>query len=129
MDAFYFDHGVSEQMAALLDRKGHDILSTQDRGQTRASDDQQLLTAYQLGRILVTHNAGDFRLVHYAWRLWPGALGLEWPPHPGILVIPQPPELSIERAAEELDKFVRSGRRIVNELYRLRVPGGWQRER
>ena len=129
MAVFYFDHGTADDVAAHLETEGHDVLTTLRHGRIRAPDDEQLLTAFQLGRILVTHNARDFVLVHHAWRLWPTALGIGWPAHPGILVIPQPPAITIARAADEIDKSVRSGRRIANELYHLAVPGGWRRER
>ena len=68
---FYFDHGTSGDIAALLRSVAHDVLTTARHGQIRATDERQLLTAYQLGRILVTHNARDFVLAHHAWRLWP----------------------------------------------------------
>jgi len=45
------------------------------------------------------------------------------------LVTPQPPQLVITRIAEEIDRLVRSGRSIANELYRLTSAGRWQRER
>ena len=129
MATFDFDHGTPDYLASRLGAVGHEVLTTRRHGHTRAQDDEQLLTAFQLGRILVTHNERDFLLVHHAWRRWPIALGIEWPPHPGILVTPQPPQLVITRIAEEIDRLVRSGRSIANELYRLTSAGRWQRER
>lgn len=129
MASFYFDNDVADDLAELLRVRNHDVLTTREHGQSRATDDQQLLTATELGRILVSHNARDFILVHHAWRLWPRAFGVAWSQHPGIVVLPQPPTLSVDRAAIELDKFVRSGRRIGNALYHYRVTGGWRRER
>jgi hypothetical protein len=128
VSAFYLDNDVSNEVIGLLETKGHDVLHTRRHGQARASDDQQLLTALRLNRILVTHNAKDFGLVHRAWRLWPGAFGAEWPQHPGILVVPQPADLSTPRVAAP-DRFVRSGRPLLDQLYRLTAAGVWQRER
>jgi hypothetical protein len=129
MAAFYVDNDVSDHLIPLLRASGHHVASTPDLGYARATDEQQLLTAFQMGRILLTHNASDFVLLHRAWRRWPIALGVNWPPHPGILVLPQPPGMTIARSARELGKFVRSSRPIANELYRLTTAGRWQRER
>lgn len=129
MAAFYLDNDVSNEAVGLLETKGHEVLHTRRHGQARATDDQQLLTALRLNRILVTHNARDFILVHRAWRLWPSAFGADWPQHPGILIIPQPADLPTPQAAVALDRFVRSGRPLLDRLYRLTTAGAWQRER
>jgi len=127
--SFYLDNDVSSELTANLQARGHDVLHTRTSGRSRASDDEQLLTATQLRRILVTHNERDFLLVHHAWRRWPRALSVTWPPHPGILVIPQPPQFAVEHGAEQLDRLVRSGRTLTNELYRFRMISSWQRDR
>lgn len=129
MAAFYLDNDVSDDLVGLLRAKKHDVLHTRPFGQARATDDRQLLTAFRLGRILVTHNARDFILVHHAWLLWPPALGVGWPRHFGVLIVPQPPDLSTHQVAEAIDRFVRAQRPLADELYRLTVPGGWQRQR
>lgn len=129
MAAFYLDNDTSNEVVGLLETKGHAVLHTRWYGQARATDDQQVLTALRLNRILVTHNARDFILVHRAWRLWPSSFGVDWPRHPGILIIPQPADLPTPQAVEALDRFVRSGRPLLDQLYRLHVAGGWRRER
>lgn len=129
MAAFYLDNDISDDVTGLLRSKRHDVLHTRRHGQSRATDDRQLLTAAELGRILVTHNARDFVLVHHARRLWPSTLGVAWPQHRGVLVVPQPADLPTRRLVEAIDRFVRSGRPLADELYRLTVHGGWQRQR
>lgn len=41
----------------------------------------------QEGRIFLTHNRKDFKLLHDAWLTWPSAFGVTFPPHPGILLL------------------------------------------
>jgi len=129
MVRFYLDNDLANEYRFRIQDKGHDALLRRRYGQKRATDDQQLLTTAQPERILVTHNVKDFVLIHHAWRLWPAALGVPWPDHPGILVVPQSTERSIARTVDDLDRLVRSGRRLANEMYQLTVTGGWLRER
>lgn len=128
MAAFYLDNDISDGLIHLLQAQQHDVVHTRQIGQARATDDQQLLTATQLGRILVTHNARDFILVHHAWRLWPATFGTAWPQHPGILVIPQPPEFPVARAADEIGRLIQAHGRTADELHRFEIPTGWRRQ-
>jgi len=124
---FHLDNDVSDALGNGLLRRGHDILHTRHHGQARATDPQQLLTSVALNRILVTHNARDFLLIHHAWRLWPRAYDVSWPHHSGILAIPQPPRLAIERAGEDIDRIGQAGQSLADELYRWVGPGQWTR--
>ena len=131
MPAFYLDNDVAHEVASFLGSEGHDAVTTRSIGRQAATDDEQLLTAAEQRWILVTHNWDDYTLLHGAWLRWSRAWQVR-PEHAGILVIPQPPELSVIRAAQELSGFVRSGRPLINELYRRRRPGArpaWERWR
>ena len=86
MARLYLDHNVSQRLARLL-RTNHDVVSARDLRLTRLTDDAQLLAAVRDDRLLVTHNRGDFALLHDAWLTWPPAFGLALPPHSGILVL------------------------------------------
>ena len=93
MARLYLDHNVSQRLARLL-RTNHDVVSARDLRLTRLTDDAQLLAAVRDDRLLVTHNRGDFALLHDAWLTWPAAFGLALPPHPGILLLdPAPHEV------------------------------------
>lgn len=41
--------------------------------------------------MLVTHNRGDFTLLHDAWLTWPAAFQIALPPHSGILILDPAP--------------------------------------
>ena len=75
MAGLYFDAGVQPSFRVLLEERGHDVLTTQELGQIAALDAEQLVTATQLDRILVTHNGKDFRTLCQAWPTWRRALG------------------------------------------------------
>ena len=125
MVAVYIDHDVSAQIAALLRNDGHDVLTTRERHLTRASDDEQLLVASQQGRVLITHNARDFVLLHNAWRRWSAAWQVT-AVHAGILVIPQWPRLLPAEAARELHHFLVFRGAPANELHQWRASArGW----
>jgi hypothetical protein len=129
--AFYLDSDIARDVAVLLQGEGHDVVTTRSIGLGAAPDDEQMLTAAEQGRIMVTHNGRDYSLLHGAWLRWSWAWQIT-PQHSGVLVIPQPRELPIPQAARELSRFVRSGRPLVNELYLRRTPGvrpAWERWR
>ncbi len=121
MADLYTDHNVALQIAVLLRAAGHDVVTARERNLERAGDDEQLLAAAEVGRLLITHNAKDFILLHDAWRRWSKAWNLA-AHHAGILVIPQLPPA---RAAQEIDDFLRSRPRLQDELYLWRAASGW----
>jgi hypothetical protein len=110
---FYLDEDVPNLLVSLLAGLGHPALSTRRAGNARAWDDEQLLFTSREERIFVTHNYRDYELLHSAWLRWSVAWGVAQQ-HPGILVIPQPPELSPLQAAHELSNFVSAGRPVRN---------------
>lgn len=114
------DHNVSLEIARLLRPLAKDI------GLDRAGDDEVLLSAAQQGRILVSHNYKDFRLLHNAWRRWSTAWGVARA-HTGILIVAQLPPVWHERIADELNDFIGKGQPLANELWHWRPASGWQR--
>ncbi len=107
MARLYVDHGVALVVTTMLVNAGHDVLTPRNIGLKAAGDELHLLTATQLGRILVVHDA-DYYLLHRAWHLWSAEWGVS-PQHPGILVAPQPPVRSpVEGGQAVLDILARS---------------------
>ena len=122
----YFDHAVSADVARLLRYRGHYTVTARDIGMDSAKDDVHLLLAWQRGWIFVTHDEGDFTLLHDAWRRWAQAWQVApIPQHPGILIIPQP--WPAPDPAQELGRFLQSSPPLANELYRYRRTRGWER--
>ena len=126
MARLYLDSDVSVRLAPLLRAAGHDTATTEELGQRRATDDKQLLTAVQEGRTVVTHNRKDFLLLHDAWRRWPTALGTQFPPHAGNLVLDHrlDPEL-----APVLTAFLATAppELLAGAIDWWRVGAGWHR--
>ena len=125
MAVLHLDQNVSSQFGPLLRVAGHDVIETRAIGRPRATDDELLLFAANARRIFVTHNEKDFILLHDAWRRWSSAWGVAVF-HAGILVLPQPPRLTIERAATELDRFLATEPQLASTLYFYRPTGGWR---
>jgi hypothetical protein len=71
-----------------------------------------------LQRTAITHDTRDDPLRHAAWITWPSRWQVSSHPlHHGILLIPQPPMLSHEAAALELDRFLRREVQLPDTLY------------
>jgi hypothetical protein len=121
---WYFDHNVSQPLAALMRLKNHTVLTARDIGLATAGDERHLLVAAQRGLILVTHNVKDFRLLHDAWLMWSGAWGVA-ASHRGILIIPGCCEDA--RAAQELEDFIVRNTGLNTACYEWRPSVGWQR--
>lgn len=76
----------------------------------------------------MTHNEAHFLALHRAWRDWFAEWGpVPPPPHRGIVVISQPPKLSIEVAATLIDRFLATqgrGAAFANRFFRWSVGRG-----
>ncbi len=70
MASIYLDHAVSAHIAARLRYYGHYAVTARELGLDAAKDDEHLLVAAQRSWIFVTHDEGDFTLLHDAWRRW-----------------------------------------------------------
>lgn len=71
MSDFYLDEDMTEYLVPELSALGHDVATAGRRGNKGLKDASQLLTAAALDRIFVTYNAGDFKVLHEAWYIWP----------------------------------------------------------
>lgn len=132
MTRFYADEDVPVELARLLRvRQGLDAVSTRDVGRTGALDHEQLAHAFVEGRVLVTHNAGDFRLLHGAWRHWQQVWGLGGPlRHAGILILPpkRPPPrpFTVEQMVAVVELAERDVEDLKGRLLSWRSGAGWQ---
>lgn len=70
MAAFYLDHNVALETARLLRKAGHSATTAREIGLAAVRDDEHLPRSASERRTLVTHNAGDFILLHDAWLRW-----------------------------------------------------------
>lgn len=123
---FYLDEDISAELAALLRNAGHNVLTTDEAGPRAYPDSDQMLRAWSDDRILVTHNSGDFFMLHYAWTSWPRAWAIgQAPHHAGIATIPQPPRLTHSHAAVMLHQLTTSGIEIENDIVSWRPSGEW----
>jgi hypothetical protein len=122
----YFDHNVARSTATHLRSRGHQVVTAIDIGLEAAKDDEHFLTAAQHSWIMVTYDREDFILLHDAWRRWLPTFNVE-AVHAGILIIPQPPRWTVERAADELDAFVMRQLSFANTLHLWQSSKGWVR--
>ncbi len=60
----YLDEDVDISLAHALKQKGIDVLMTQESGNKRLSDSEQLEFAVNNRRAIFTHNKRDFLLLH-----------------------------------------------------------------
>jgi hypothetical protein len=65
--AFYMDVHVAAAITEGLRRRGIDVLTSQQDGTRRASDDVLLRRSTQLGRVLVTQDE-DFLVIAASWQ-------------------------------------------------------------
>lgn len=88
MAAFLLDENVSIRIANHLTALGHHATSIVRAGYGGLPDPDVLLLAQRWQHVLITHNRGDFQLLHRAWRLWGEAWGIRHR-HAGILILDQ----------------------------------------
>jgi hypothetical protein len=121
MESFCLDHDVRPGLARALEAGAHLAAAGREVFDEMASDPAKLLFAARQGRVFVTQNGYDFKVLHEAWRHWPLPLR-----HAGILVLPQQ-RWTPEQAAEQIDQLARSGTKLTNELYEWKPGEGWVR--
>jgi hypothetical protein len=120
----HVDHNVGRGVVVRLRMRGHTLVTAAELGLERGQDNLHLLEAARQGRVLLTHNLGDFTLLHDAWRRWSVAWGVI-ARHAGVIVPPQ--EWPRDRIAAEVHAILTDGLPLANELYHW-VPGlGWVR--
>lgn len=123
MPALYLDNDVTVRAAPLLIAANHTAYTTAQLNRRTASDYDQLLYAAQKRWVLVTHNWGDFQMLHGAWHLWSRAWRVE-PAHSGILVLEHGPEHDIASAVIRFFS-ARSLADVENTLWRHIAATGW----
>ena len=123
MASLYLDHGIAHEVIAHLHAADHEAVTARSLGLAMAGDDEHLLTATRLGRILVTYDQ-DFITIHNAWRRPSAAWGIS-PQHAGVLITPQPPVTSASQGARALNTILASGQPLANELHRWTISRGW----
>ena len=126
MAHLYLDHNVARRVGSLLEGDGHDVLESRAINTERVPDDVLLLTTVRLGRIFVTHNRTDFRMLHDGWVTWPAAFGMALPSHPGILVLDS---ASPEALASVIADFLNEARPedLADAVFWWRRRDGWYR--
>lgn len=115
---FSLDENVSERVLPALHRFGLDVVTTTQLGLKGATDPRQLLVATQLGRVLVTHNGADFRMLHETLGRWAEAWDVgHLVRHAGILIIVQESRMQATTMAAIVDRLAREDEAITNRLF------------
>lgn len=63
----YLDHNIDVQLAFDLRRNGFDVIYASEVGNERATDEEHLRWAAADGRVLVTYDQRDFRVLAKEW--------------------------------------------------------------
>jgi len=114
----YLDENVSGHVIPALGDLGHDAVSTSQLGNKGATDPTQLLAAKRLGRVLITHNTRDFRLLHETLRLWSEEWGVpDAERHAGIIAITPTRGMGVSTMAAIIDGLLQSQPSLKNRLF------------
>lgn len=119
----YLDHDVSRLIVPPCQSRGWSTLTSRAAGKEDAEDYEQLLFATNQRRVIVSHNAGDFRLLHGAWQLWCATWQLPHQ-HAGIIILPHGQPAGI---VDMLDQLAALDLDLTNELYEWWRSTGWTR--
>jgi hypothetical protein len=124
---FYLDENVSDRLVPALHDLGYDAVTTTQLGTKGATDPQQLLTATRLGRVVVTHNSRDFRMLHEALRLWAELWNLVGVTrHAGILMIEAESGMKAAAMARVLVALAQAEADFTDRLFAWNGRTGWQ---
>lgn len=106
MRRFLADEDFDHRVVARLRAYGHDVVTVMDLDQRGRSDAEQLATATEAGRILVTFNRADFHALHRA--------SVE---HAGIVTCSRDPDA--EALASRIHLAVEGSTTLAGELIRV----------
>jgi len=121
------DENVSGRLGDAIRAFGYDVLTTDALGRKGASDVDQLSFAALSRRLLITHDAGHFELLHEAWHRWSRDWGVASEQrHGGILLLPDPGVLAIASAAHAIDELLRAKPALSRRLLVLTRSTVWQ---
>src|SRR5690242_11325779 len=100
----YSDEDIDQPLVHALRTRGFDVLTAAEAGTLGQSDEEQLAFAAAAGRVIVSYNRDDFRLLHEQFRRATCR-------HAGIVLLPQASPLPrrVLRASMLLDWLVQSG--------------------
>lgn len=129
MADLYFDADVTPSFRLLLESRSHTVLTAQELGAAAALDAEQLVTATQLGRIIITHNGKDFRTLCFAWSVWRRVWAIEPAEHTGVIAIPQRTLRPYPEAARHIHPLLTNTDHLGGQLwyYDIRIRG-WVRQ-
>jgi hypothetical protein len=126
---FFLDANIGSRLAPILIRLGHTAVTTNEASRHDANDDEQLILATELGRILITHDQRDFELLFRAWVSFSRRWGVEPGLHAGVIVLPQELILPYTRAASEIVTLLHSHHDLRGHLCDYDMKWGWQVQR
>ena len=116
MTIYLDDDSASRQLSIALRKNGHDVSIPVDCGTSGAPDPSDLARAIRDGRVLLTRNARDFRLLHDLVRASGGS-------HPGIFLVhfdnDPARDVTPRGVAMAIAKLEASGVVILNEVHVL----------
>jgi Domain of unknown function (DUF5615) len=116
------DHNVARELADHLRGLGHVAHTARELGMDRAGDEAHLALAARSDWTLITHNAGDFRLLDAAWRQWMREWGVE-KHHAGILILFPP--IAPLQAAQVIGALLETEPTVRDTLWMWRRRAGW----
>jgi hypothetical protein len=122
---FLFDADTVPTLHRLLEEQGHSVTTIRQVTRLDAPDDEVLLVATTMDRLLVTHNEQDFLLLARAWRSFARQWETTPPSHAGIIVIPQSDRLPFGRAISEINSLVRRQREVRGHVFTYSLKWGW----
>jgi hypothetical protein len=123
---WYLDENVSEQLVILLVLLGHDAIGTTMAGNKGIDDAAQLFFALRSERVLLTHNARDFELIHRTLLLWSDYWDLpNARRHAGILLFPDSGQLATADAAHEINRIATEIADFSNLFFSWHPRTGW----
>jgi len=117
MASFYLDEDIPYEAGRLLVQQGHDAVHAYDLGHRNMPDTEHLLFASSEGRILLTFNREDFRVLHRTWTaLTTWHLLLQH--HAGILT--SWGQIPANEWADRVNNFVGQDRSFDNQMWEWR---------
>ena len=117
MARFYPDEDISRNVEDALAQNTHDVVHSVDLGNRSKPDPEHLPAAAESGRILVTFNRRDFRVLHQFWTAL-NAWGKLDQRHAGILT--SWGDISDEPWAALVHAFVIQRGNLYNEMWEWR---------
>lgn len=100
------------------------MISAREIGQERSDDAEHLFIAAKQRRIVITHDRDDFILLHRAWQRWSAGWHVS-AFHSGILIVPQPPRLTVVQCDQEIESLIARQSALTNALFQWTTSAGW----